>query len=120
MGQQSGVLDGVSRSSRWIRLHLEVSLYGLSKRVILADPRGAVFLIPYYITIFAFGIPQMILEAGIGQYFRTSLLETYGQVCKKFIGVPITGVLSSLCVATYYIYLMAYCLLYIKVGRVES
>lgn len=58
----------------------------------------------------------MVLESGVGQYFRTSLLASYEQVSKKYRGVPITGVLTCLCVSTYYIYLMAYCLIYIKVS----
>lgn len=73
---------------------------------------GAVFLIPYYLVVFFFGIPLMMMETAYGQYFRTSLMEIFQQVSRKYVGIPVTAIMTSLCVSTYYIYLMAYCVIY--------
>lgn len=57
----------------------------------------------------------MLLETSMGQYFRTSLMDLYSQVSLKFTGVPILAVGSAFVVSTYYIYLMAYCVIYMAV-----
>ena len=74
------------------------------------------FLIPYYLILFMFGIPQMLLETAIGQYFRMNIAHIFAQVSPKYQGIPIMGVLSSSCVSIYYIYIMAYCFIYLKVS----
>ena len=58
----------------------------------------------------------MLLETSLGQYFRTSLMDLYSQVSPKFTGVPIMAVGSAFVVSTYYIYLMAYCVIYMTVN----
>ena len=63
-----------------------------------------------------FGIPQMFLETGIGQYFRMSVVNTYAHVSRKYVGVGIMSVLCSGSVSIYYIYVMAYCLIYLAVA----
>lgn len=81
---------------------------------ILYKNGGAVFLIPYYLLVFAFGIPQMLLESSLGQYFRMSLTATYSQVSRKFQGIPMMSMFVTMCVSVYYIYIMSYCVLYLK------
>lgn len=63
-----------------------------------------------------FGVPQMFLETAIGQYFRMSVVHTYAHVSRKFVGVGIMSVLCSFSVSIYYIYIMAYCLIYLAVA----
>ena len=77
---------------------------------------GAVFLIPYYIFMFGFGIPQQFLETTVGQYFRESLIDTYSKVSWKYLGVAVTSMLVSGVMSIYYIYIMAYCLIYLVAG----
>lgn len=45
---------------------------------------GGAFLIPYFIAVFLFGLPLMILEFGMGRYFKTSLVPTFNSIGKKF------------------------------------
>jgi SNF family Na+-dependent transporter len=77
---------------------------------------GAAYLIAYFTMAALFGIPQMLLETGIGQYFRMSVVNTYAHVSRKFVGIGIMSVLCSFTVSIYYIYIMAYCLIYIAVA----
>lgn len=77
------------------------------------------FLIPYYLTLFLFGIPVMLLETSLGQYFRTSLMDMYSQVSPKYKGVPIMAIANAFVVSCYYIYLMAYCVIYMSVPNLN-
>lgn len=58
----------------------------------------------------------------MGQYFRKvvpaeqSLVDVYAAVSPKFVGVAATSVLVSAVMSVYYIYIMAYCLLYLLVA----
>lgn len=53
------------------------------------------------------------METATGQYFRQTLIDIYGRVGKKVIGIGITAALVSGVMTIYYIYIMAYCLLYL-------
>lgn len=65
--------------------------------------------------MFLFGIPQQFLETVVGQYFGHSLIDTFRKVSAKFLGVAVTSALVSGALAVYYIYIMAYCLMYVYV-----
>lgn len=45
---------------------------------------GGAYLIPYFLAVFAFGVPLMILELSIGRHFQTNVVSTFSQVKKKF------------------------------------
>jgi neurotransmitter:Na+ symporter, NSS family len=45
---------------------------------------GGAYLIPYFLAVFAFGVPLMILELSIGRHFQTNVVSTFCQVKKKF------------------------------------
>ena len=80
---------------------------------VLYNNGGAVFLIPYYTILFVFGIPEMLMETAIGQYFRVSLKHTYEMASVKWAGIAPMSVLTVFCLSVYYIYVLAYCVMYI-------
>lgn len=45
---------------------------------------GGAYLIPYFLAVFAFGVPLMILELSIGRHFQTNVVSTFSKVKKKF------------------------------------
>lgn len=60
-----------------------------------------------------FTIPLIYLDFSTGQYHHKPALSIYRQLDRRFSGLSVFSLLVSLAVAAYYVYLMAYCLLYI-------
>jgi Sodium:neurotransmitter symporter family len=56
----------------------------------------------------------------VGQYFRTSLFDQYFVVSKKFVGISIAMILVNIATVTYYIYIMAYSLDYLRIALTHS
>ncbi|MCZ7372552.1 MAG: sodium-dependent transporter [Candidatus Methanoperedens sp.] len=51
---------------------------------IVGENGGGAFLIPYFIAVFLFGMPLMILEFALGRHFKTSVASAFGSMGKRF------------------------------------
>lgn len=71
---------------------------------------GGAFFIPYLLALIVIGIPLLILEVTIGQYYQTGDAGSFGKINKRFRGVGISSVFSSFVVSTYYCVLLAWVL----------
>lgn len=47
---------------------------------------GGAFIIPYFIAVFIIGIPMLMLEFGIGNYFQASAPSSFQKLKAEFIG----------------------------------
>lgn len=74
---------------------------------------GGAFLLPYFAAMFIVGIPMLLLEASIGQHFRSALVPA----CYRASGSKSTfwgwiSVLSCLTIGAFYVVLTGYSVLY--------
>lgn len=69
---------------------------------------GGAFFIPYLIALFFIGIPILILEIGLGQYYRTGDIGVFGGIHKRLYGVGFSSVICTSCIVCYYIPLIAW------------
>jgi len=69
---------------------------------------GGAFFIPYLMALFLIGLPILILEISLGQYYQTSVVGVYGSMHKKLRGIGVSSVLLSFVLVTYYSALLAW------------
>ncbi len=55
---------------------------------------GGAFLIPYFIAVFMFGLPLMMLEFALGRHFKTSVVPAFSTIGRRF---RLAGFLPRLC-----------------------
>ncbi|MDD5025565.1 MAG: hypothetical protein PHN79_10745 [Methanoregula sp.] len=51
---------------------------------VLGQNGGGAYQIPYFIAVFVFALPLMILEIAIGRRFRGTVVSAFGAVRPKF------------------------------------
>ena len=84
---------------------------------LLLKQTGA-FLIPYWIMLFAEGLPLFLLELAIGQRLRKGSIGVWKQVSPYLGGIGIASGVVSFNVALYYNTIIAWCLNYfVRVSR---
>jgi len=71
---------------------------------------GGAFFIPYGLALFLIGIPLLVLEITIGQYYQQGHMGAFGSINKRLRGVGLTSVLNAWFVVTYYCALIAWTL----------
>lgn len=71
---------------------------------------GGAFFIPYILALFIIGIPILILEITIGQFYQTGDAGAFGFINKRFRGIGLASVLTSFMVTSYYSVLLAWVL----------
>lgn len=69
---------------------------------------GGAFLIPYFVALITAGIPLMIVEFGLGQFFQAAAPEAIAKIKKKFEWVGWFAVLVAGGIVTYYMAVMAW------------
>eukprot|EP00755_Sulcionema_specki_P023752 Sspe_Gene.79663::Locus_49995_Transcript_1_1_Confidence_1.000_Length_1255::g.79663::m.79663 len=69
---------------------------------------GGPFLIPYWLSLFAIGIPMLMLEMGQGQKFQSGDVAAFGKIHPKLRGVGFASVFVSLLVVSYYSVIIAW------------
>lgn len=74
---------------------------------------GGAFMVPYIICVATAGIPILILEAGIGQYWQTGGLTVWNNLCPISKGVGYGSVVALFLLNIYYIIILAWALLYL-------
>lgn len=73
---------------------------------------GGAFLIPYWIMLFAEGLPIFLLELAIGQRLRKGSIGAWKQMSPYLGGIGIASGVVSFNVALYYNTIIAWCLNY--------
>eukprot|EP00545_Synedropsis_sp_CCMP1620_P011504 CAMPEP_0119008526 /NCGR_PEP_ID=MMETSP1176-20130426/3760_1 /TAXON_ID=265551 /ORGANISM="Synedropsis recta cf, Strain CCMP1620" /LENGTH=674 /DNA_ID=CAMNT_0006960877 /DNA_START=57 /DNA_END=2081 /DNA_ORIENTATION=+ len=73
-----------------------------------ADYGGGAFFIPYLMALFFIGIPLLILEISLGQYYQTGDVGVFGSFHYRYRGVGVSSVACSFIVVTYYSVLIAW------------
>ena len=76
------------------------------------------FLIPYWIMLFAEGLPMFLLEMAIGQRLRKGSLGAWDRVSPYWGGIGVASAIVSFNVALYYNTVIAWCLSYFVQVRV--
>eukprot|EP00929_Paragymnodinium_shiwhaense_P095087 TRINITY_DN5604_c0_g1_i2.p1 TRINITY_DN5604_c0_g1~~TRINITY_DN5604_c0_g1_i2.p1 ORF type:complete len:638 (+),score=147.03 TRINITY_DN5604_c0_g1_i2:94-2007(+) len=75
---------------------------------------GAVFLIPYFISLAFLGIPLFVLELGLGQMYRQGTLGVWEKMGRpRLQGIGIAATMSSFFVSLYYNVVIAWTIYYI-------
>lgn len=70
-------------------------------------------MVPYVICVITAGIPILILEAGIGQYWQTGGLTVWKNLCPISQGVGVGSIVALFLLNIYYIVILAWALLYL-------
>lgn len=71
---------------------------------------GGAFFIPYLMALFIIGIPVLILEVTVGQFYQTGDAGAFGRVNKRFRGIGLASVFCSFVVTLYYCQLIVWAL----------
>ncbi len=74
---------------------------------------GGAFLIPYLIALFVIGIPLLILEFALGQKMQKGAVDSLAAIKKKFSGLAWWGLFTAFIVASYYVVMMGWALIYL-------
>ena len=74
---------------------------------------GGAFLIPYMIALFTVGIPLLIVEFGIGQWFDSAAPRAFSLVNKKWAWAGWWAIIAAFVISIYYAVIMAWCLSYL-------
>ena len=73
-----------------------------------ADYGGGAFFIPYLLALFLIGIPLLMLEIGLGQYYQTGDVGVFGSFHRRWKGVGLCSVACAFILVTYYSVLIAW------------
>ncbi|CAM1298491.1 SLC6A19 (predicted) [Pycnogonum litorale] len=74
---------------------------------------GGAFLIPYFIMLFAEGIPLFLVELGIGQKLRLGSVGVWNRIHPRLGGLGISSTMVSFLVSLYYNVIITWCLYYL-------
>ena len=74
---------------------------------------GGAFLIPYFVALLTAGIPLLIVEFGIGQFFQAGAPAAIAKIKKKFEWVGWFAILVATGIVTYYMAVMAWSFRYL-------
>ncbi len=75
---------------------------------------GGAFLVPYFVALFVVGIPLLMLEFGLGHYFRRAVPQALYRIHPRFAWIgwwSVSFVMFG--IVTYYAVVMAWCALYL-------
>lgn len=72
------------------------------------DYGGGAFFVPYLMALFFIGIPILILEISLGQYYQTSDIGVFGTFHPRWKGVGLTSVVCAYMLVTYYSVLISW------------
>jgi SNF family Na+-dependent transporter len=71
---------------------------------------GGAFFIPYVLALFLIGIPILVLEIALGQYYQTGDVGVFGSIHSRLRGIGLSSVACGYMVVTYYSMLLAWVL----------
>ena len=73
---------------------------------------GGAFLIPYLVILFIIGIPLLLLEFAIGQYFQKGAVEGMYSLNKNCAGVGFMGIMNGFVITGYYTVVISWAVLF--------
>lgn len=71
---------------------------------------GAAFLVPYLLATLLIGLPVLVLEISLGQYYETGDVDVFGGIHRRLRGVGLSSIVCGLMLVTYYSMLIAWVL----------
>ena len=80
---------------------------------------GGAFLIPYFVALFVAGIPLLIMEFGLGQYFQGAAPKAFNRIRPSVEGIGWWAIGVSAFIAIYYCVILAYAwnYLFLSIGK---
>lgn len=72
------------------------------------DFGGGAFFIPYLLALFLIGIPILMLEVSVGQFYQTGDAGAFGRIHKRFRGIGLSSVFCAFVVTLYYCQLLVW------------
>jgi SNF family Na+-dependent transporter len=69
---------------------------------------GGAFFIPYVLALFLIGIPLLVLEISLGQYYETGDVGVFGSIHRRLRGVGVSSIACGYMLVTYYSMLLAW------------
>ena len=77
---------------------------------------GALFFVPYLISLFLLGIPLLMLEFSLGQKFQRGDIGVFRGIHPRLAGVGLASVFASYAITFYYNVIIAWAFLYFIVS----
>ena len=74
------------------------------------------FIIPYLIALLVLGIPLLMLEFSIGQYFKKNVVDLFASVRKWFSSIGWLMIINAFIVMSYYAVMLSWHIIYIFVS----
>lgn len=69
---------------------------------------GGAFFIPYILALLFIGLPILVLEISLGQYYETGDVDVFGGIHPRLRGVGLAGIACGYMAVTYYSMLLAW------------
>jgi SNF family Na+-dependent transporter len=73
-----------------------------------ADYGGGAFFIPYVMALFIIGLPVLVLEISLGQYYQTGVVSCYGSIHQTMRGTGIAAGACAFMLVVYYSMLLSW------------
>jgi len=74
---------------------------------------GALFFVPYLSCLFFIGIPLLMLEFALGQFFQRGDIGVFRRINPRLAGIGLASVIASYCITLYYNVIIAWSLCYL-------
>lgn len=71
---------------------------------------GGAFFIPYFMAFAFIGLPILVLEVGLGQYWQTGDVGVFGSFHRRFASIGVSSIACGFILVTYYVMLIAWVL----------
>lgn len=80
---------------------------------VLGQNGGGAYLIPYFIAVFAFALPLMILEIAMGRRFRGTVVSAFAAIRPRFAIIGWLVCILSFIITSYYLVITGWTLAYL-------
>lgn len=74
---------------------------------------GALFFIPYLICLFFLGLPMLMLEFSLGQFFQRGDIGVFRGIHPRLAGIGLASVFASFAITFYYNVIIAWSMVYL-------
>ena len=77
---------------------------------------GGAFLIPYLLALTLLAMPLFLLELAFGQFYRQGIVGTMTRIHKKFVGVGLFHIATTLLILSYYCTILTWVFHYVVIS----